>query len=337
MANHRSTLVDRMAFRGLLLILLAAPCTAETSATQDRTAVSADAVIVSLTDGSTLVGTVVADEDEALTVRTASGLEVRLPRNTIASMGKAVGIAPRSDPNDTRLMFAETGRPLQKGAGYFSNHYVLFPGFSYGLTDHLSVSGGMSVVPGFGLHDQAYYVSSKLGFRPSPKTALALGVLYAGGTEEDYGAALLYGVATFGTPDRSLSLGIGHGATREREELYGPDYEYLGSRSYWDSRAAPILMVGGSVRLSDHLLLLSESWLFLGDDFQLSDQPFGVAIRFHGDRLSADVGLVLVGDVLEDGLPIPWLSVTYRFGTSRRSAQQSSPTLPTRLLRAHRP
>ena len=337
MAHHRSTLMDRTAFRGLLLVLLAAPCTAETPTTQDRTAPSADAVTVSLKDGSTLVGTVVGDEDEALTVRTASGLEVRLPRNTIEAVRRAVGTSPRSDPNDTRLMFAETGRSLEKGEGYFSNHYVLFPGFSYGLTDHLSVSGGMSVVPGFGLSDQAYYVSSKAGFRPSPKTALALGVLYAGGTEEDYGAALLYGVATFGSPDRSLSLGIGHGATREREDLYGPSFEYLGSRTYWDQRAAPILMVGGSLRLSDRLLLLSESWLFLGDDFQLSDQPFGVAIRFHGDRLSADVGLVFVGDILDDGLPIPWLSVTYHFGTSRRSAQQSSPTLPTRLLTSHRP
>jgi hypothetical protein len=66
--------------------------------------------------------------------------------------------------------------------------------------------------------------------------------------------------------------------------------------------------------------LLGILWRFLllGDDFRLSRQPFGLALRFFGERISADVGVVFVGEVLKEGLPIPWLSVSYHFGPSRR-------------------
>ena len=37
-------------------------------------------------------------------------------------------------------------------------------------------------------------------------------------------------------------------------------------------------MVGGSLRVARSLSLISESWLFLGKDFELSQQPFGVAL-----------------------------------------------------------
>jgi hypothetical protein len=76
-------------------------------------------------------------------------------------------------------------------------------------------------------------------------------------------------------------------------------------------------MVGGNLQLSNSLALVSENWLLLGRDFELSRQPFGLALRFFGDRISADVGVILVGEVLKEGLPIPWLSFSYHFGPSR--------------------
>ena len=67
-------------------------------------------------------------------------------------------------------MFAPSGRPLRKGDGYFSDHYVIFPGFAYGVTDNLSVSGGVSIVPGLGLDEQVLYLSSSVGWRLSTKS-----------------------------------------------------------------------------------------------------------------------------------------------------------------------
>jgi len=66
----------------------------------------------------------------------------------------------------------------------------------------------------------------------------------------------------------------------------------------------------------------SVSRLRTGEDFRLSEQPLGVALRFFGERLSVDVGFVLVAEVLDEGFPIPWLSFSYHFGPSRSAANR---------------
>src|SRR3970040_849893 len=47
----------------------------------------------------------------------------------------------------------------------------------------------------------------------------------------------------------------------------------------------------------------SVSRLRTGEDFRLSEQPLGVALRFFRERLSVDVGFVLVAEVLDEGFP----------------------------------
>ncbi len=287
-------------------------------------------VVVVLTDGSRLVGTIVKENDTTLTVRTTAGVELELARGAVASVELRAPAEPPapagrefSEPNDTRLMFAPTGRPLRKGDGYFSDHYVLFPGFAYGLTDNLSVSGGVSIVPGLGLDEQVFYVSSSVGRRLSSKAAISLGGVYATGGDSNEAGAMLFGVAGFGSSDRSLSVGLGLAATRNEEFHYHePTGNYLRSERRWSFRDSPVLMLGGTLRVGKRLSLVTESWLVLGDDFELSQQPLGVALRFFGDRLSVDVGLVLVADVLDEGLPIPWLSFSYHFGPSRSVVRQ---------------
>ena len=69
----------------------------------------------------------------------------------------------------------------------------------------------------------------------------------------------------------------------------------------------------------------SVSRLRTGEDFRLSGQPLGVALRFFGERLSVDAGFVLVAEVLDEGLPIPWLSFSYHFGPSRSAAKRCAP------------
>jgi hypothetical protein len=205
------------------------------------------------------------------------------------------------DPNETRLMLAPTGRPPKKGEGYFSNHELVFPGFGYAFTDHISIAGGISTIPGLGFREQLEYVSPKIGFELSDKVALSVGGLIAGVPGDGYGGAgvaLGYGIGTFGTRKASLSLGLG--VARE-----------LGSN--W-AVTEPVLMVGAQVRVSKMAALVSESWLVLDGEVPLSAQPFGFAVRLFNQRISADVGFVIVGELIDEGFPIPWLSVTYHFG-----------------------
>jgi hypothetical protein len=62
--------------------------------------------------------------------------------------------SPGLDPNYSRLLFAPTGRPLRAGDGYFSDYELLFPGVAYGLTDNVTLAGGVAIVPGLGLGEQ---------------------------------------------------------------------------------------------------------------------------------------------------------------------------------------
>src|SRR5262245_35570513 len=145
-----------------------------------------DTITVVLKDGSRLVGTIASEDDAAINFKTASGLELRIGRDSIAGVergerSEAIPAPPPADPNDTRLMFAPNGRPLGKGNGYVSNHYVLFPGFAYGLTKNLNVGGGVSTVPGLGLDEQLFYGTAQAAFRPSEKTAFSVGGPYTKG------------------------------------------------------------------------------------------------------------------------------------------------------------
>jgi hypothetical protein len=291
-----------------------------------QTAESATVTIV-LTDGSRLLGTIAAEDTASITIRTAAGLELRLSRDTIASVERGkrpeapTAEAPR-DPNDTRLMFAPTGRPLGAGNGYVSNHYVLFPGFAYGLTRNLSLGGGVSTIPGIGLGEQLFYVTGQAAFRPSEKTAFSIGGLYTrGGDGDDVEAAVAYGVTTLGRPDRSLTLGFALASTPEEEPQFDTSGRYLGNEKHW--RSEPILMVGGEARVGRRLALVSENWLFL--DRPLSEQAFGMALRFFSNRISVDAGFVFVPEILDEGLPIPWLSFSYHFGRSRSREDSRSP------------
>ena len=301
-------------------------------------------VTITLKDGGTLVGTIVAEDESVVTLRTSSGVELKLPKQAIASRGtpaaksEALSTSPLTDPNESRLMFAPTGRPLGKGNGYFSDHYVVFPGFAVGLTKNLSLSGGVSTIPALGLSEQLFYVSTSAGWKLGDKAAVSIGGFATSGlqADESFGAAALFGVTSFGPPDRSLSVGLAFLALREEEDVYGPHGEYLSSDTQWRFRDAPVVMLGGSLRVARNLSLISESWLFLGKDFELSQQPFGLALRFFNGRLSADVGVVLVAEVLEEGFPVPWLSFSYHFGPSRRAASRSGSAAPPATLRAAR-
>lgn len=315
-------------FNSLVLVVLvslplaaAAQDSAAGSVPPTRTAPvpGAELVTLRLKDGSVLRARIVAEDERNLKIVTAGGLAMEVARESVDRIERNGVDAPRpSDSNYTRLLFSPTGRPLRKGEGYFSDHYVVFPGVAYGLTDNISVGGGLSVVPGLGLGEQLYYGSARVGKQFSERVAVSGGVLVARGGESELDTlGLGFVTATLGKPDKSLTLGAG--AARTVSEEYYTTYSGGEWRGNFRNQASytPVVMVGGTVRLSPRLALVSENWLVLSEGFKLSEQPFALGVRFLGDRLTADAGLVLVGEVLQDGLPIPWLSVTYHFGKSR--------------------
>ena len=261
-------------------------------------------VTVRLKDGSVFVGTIVSQDERWLEVLTRSGVKVEVPRTSVASideLGRDKTAAADTAHDDSRLFLAPTGRPLRKGEGYFSDHMVLFPGLAYGVTDNFTLAGGVSAVPGIPLGEQVAYFTPKLGARIGRDLSVSVGGLLATGFDEG-SVQVGYLVTTFGTSSTGSftgGFGVGHAD---------------------DGDTRPMLLIGGSSRLSRRVSLLTENWLILGDGFDLGQQPFSVGLRLYGDRLTVDLGVVLVGEVLEYGFPLPWLSFSYHFGSQPPSA-----------------
>ena len=142
--------------------------------------------------------------------------------------------SPPSDPNESRLMFAPTGRPLGKGNGYFSDHYVLFPGVGVRPDEEPERRGRHLDASGRGPDGSGLLRHGVLRLRLGGNSAIAVGGFLAGARAyevADFGVAALYGVGTLGPPDRSLSLGIAAVAVQEEEYHFGTQGEYRENRA----------------------------------------------------------------------------------------------------------
>ena len=296
---HRAA---RAAIRVAVVLLLAAVASRPVAA-QDTTTTSnlrptpdSQRVKITLTDGSVLIGRVL--EVTTTTLRFASAIgETTIPRSAIRRIELATSESVHGgelwpeDPSRTRLFFAPTGRMQHPGEIYFSDAYIIFPSFQGGLTNHLSIGAGMSVVPGLGLDEQVFYVTPKVGLYASPKVNVALGALVAGaGAISDEGPfGLGYGVATFGGEDASVTAGAGFGF-------------------HQSSTSQAILLLGGSTRVSRNIALVTENYIYTEHH---SSVLVSAGIRFMGEQLAFDLAGFTVS---EAEVPIiPYAAFIYRF------------------------
>lgn len=284
-----------------LVLALAAP--RPTAAQVDTVAIAVDSLYtIRLSDGSVLYGRVTEQSADALTLETQSGAVVRLRRDQIVSIelvrGRLVdGEVWSEDPHGTRLFFAPTARSIPAGEGYFGVYELFFPFLSYGVTDRFTISAGTPIVPG--LIGEIFYLAPKYEVLRTPTASAAIGVLALFATQELTGSAgLLYGVGTFGTPDKALTIGA--------------TVPFVAGEGESDIGDQPVFMVGGETRIGRRTKLLTENYLYLSDEE--SGGLISGGVRFFGERLSADFGLGAA--VLGDGKPeccLPLVNFVYSF------------------------
>ena len=259
------------------------------------------AQIITLQDGSEIMGRVTSVADSEVTFQSDLG-ELKIPISKI----RGVREIPRSsikagvfwpvNPNSTRLFFSPTARMLKKGQGYFSDYYIFFPGIAYGLTDNITLGGGVSLFPGLGFDKQIYYFTPKIGLATSKNTSLALGALIISIPHKVFDEnvpafGILYGVGTYGGPDGSITAGLGFG--------------------FVDDRVAdkPVGVIGGEKRLTRRISFVSENWIFPGVDNPL----ISYGARFFGENISIDLGFITPTgeDFIFPG--VPWIDFVFNF------------------------
>ncbi len=288
-----------MIFRLIIPIIL---CTLSISQPKEATAQTRGSIvipepgqvqIITTDDGSTLIGRITRIEETEIEFQTDVGVMI-IPRAKIRTIRTVPASAIRGgrywhpDPNRTRLLFAPTGRMLEKGEGYFANYYVFFPTVNYGVSDRVSLGGGMSLVPTGSLRNQIYFFTPKVGLRQSDRFNLAAGALIIRIPEFDDDddsplVSVLYGVGTWGGTDRHLNLGVGYGMVDA------------------DLADRPFVMIGGVSRLSRRTAFVSENWMIPGVD----NVGISYGIRFFTETLSVDLALLnTVGrDAIFPGIP----------------------------------
>ncbi len=273
-------------------------------ATDATVEVPVEQVSILLKGGTIIKGVILEQQTDKMLVRTREGLEINIDQGSIVSItplhGRFIGDEfVHYDPNYTRLLFGPTGRPLKKGEGYFADYYVFFPSISYGFTDRFSLMAGMSLFPGVGFGKQVKYFAPRYAVHQSKNSATSVGFLnlLVNGNNS---AGIAFASHTRGKVDKSFTAAIGFGYLKEESESV--DFSEL-----------PIIMLGGNIRINNYTAFITENWLPMGFDLGLKQYPFTVALRFFSDNMAVDLGAILIGELVEDGLPIPWLSFVYNF------------------------
>lgn len=266
-------------------------------------AVAADSSLrqlIKLRDGSTVLGRITQSWGDSARVESTSGTFM-VRRNQVSSVKLIAassihdGVYWPEDPNSTRLFFGPTGRMLRKGEGYISNHWIfLIDGYA-GITDRFTLGGAMSILPSTNiLRNNVYFISPKVAITQSERLNTAVGVWVgaapfssAVGAVNSFGIA--YGVATWGGPDGAITLGGGYG--------------------FAEGKLArnPVVMLGGTRRISRRVSLVTENWIFPNIDHPLVSG----GVRTHGENLSWDFGLITMpgsGTVF-----IPWFGAAWKF------------------------
>ncbi len=244
-------------------------------------------------DGSTNIGRIVGIGEDNVQFETAFGT-VAIPIAEIDELSEVSQSSLRNgrywfaNPNATRLYFAPTGRMLKRGQGYFSDYYLFFPGVAYGVTDHITIGGGISLFP---YMDQMLYFSPKVGSTVAKNLNVAAGALFVKVPHESSLVRILYGVATYGTADNSITAGLGYGSVDG------------------DLAENPMLMLGGEKRISRRMAFVTENWMFAK-----VDQPvISYGIRFFGQALSVD--LAFFTPMGEDAFfpGVPYIDFVFNF------------------------
>lgn len=215
--------------------------------------------------------------------------------------------------HSSRYFYAPSAIPMEKGEGYFQDIYLLFISGNYAVSNHTTIGGGFSIIPGIGIDNQAYFINAKVAYQITEKFYLGGGGLLFG--VENSSIGLGYAIGTYGSKDHNATLGIGYG--------------------YFDDELmeTPVFTLCGMTRVSKRISLMTENWFgnVIYDDencyeispgnYYCEDKEvtefhwlFCYGLRFFSNKISVDLGFMNAPTGEELFFPgIPYLDFVVRF------------------------
>jgi hypothetical protein len=260
-----------------------------------------------LKNGDKIVGTVKTESQNELFVEKANGEEIRVEKvelvATFAVEGKIRnGKLYRRDPNASVYIFAPSAYPIYHGKGFCRDFCLFFPSINYGLTNHLSLQGGLFWYPGMDIKSTPFVGNLKGTILNTDVISLAGGLMYVNfpstGDDKIYGAGFGFLTVTVGNEYSHGSISTGWG--------------YIQSENGWEVMDKPIAVAAVNIRVLPYLSFVSENWFY--PDVALEDALLTVSARFFGQQIGLDLGAIFSVNSLRDGdTPIPLISITYHY------------------------
>lgn len=202
------------------------------------------------------------------------------------------------NPNQTRLILSPTGRMLERGQGYFNDIYIFFPNVAYGITNNITMGAGITIFPGVDLDKQIMFFMPKIGIDATENFDLAISGLifripkaYDWDNNDAMAVGLLYGMGTYGTQDKSITVGLGYGFVDDK----------LGDK--------PAVIIGGEYRFARRASLVSENWVFPDADYPL----ISYGVRLFGEQMAVDLGFFNTFSEDMPAIGIPYVDFVYNF------------------------
>lgn len=309
----------------ILLVLISGQSVAVAQRISPTPTDSVRVVRIELKDGSVLFGQVASDEGGLLVLRFAYGETLRIPHTLIirrevlaqSLSGQIIEI----DPNQTRLLFAPTARPIPKGDAYIANYYLFLNFVGYGVTDRFTMAGGFSMLPGARIANQAFYVAPKYTLLQQERQQVAIG-LWAGAAGLSESSQMVGGIPylnyTRGSAQKSLTLAVGLPVYRQNEYEYDPITQRDAHKYVWKAGKNLITVLGGERQLGRKTKLVGEAWMFWGKDTPAPPENLFVApaLRYYNQNFALDFGMLYIGPS-SDIIAIPYLDVVYHFRKKR--------------------
>jgi len=255
-------------------------------------------------DGNEFTGIIIEQTAGTIRLKTDKLGEITIPRTDIKKIDQLSSIKSKDgtywldNPQSTRYFWAPNGYSLKKNEGYYQNVWVFFNQVVYGFTDHLS--GGAGIVPLFLFTGSSTPAWVTLKYTvPVVKDKINLGAGALAGTvigEQNSSFGILYGIATFGSKDNNLNVGLGWG--------------FAGGKIARN----PTVNISGMIRTGAKGYLITENY-FVGtpDNFLILTSLGGRIIVKH---IGLDFGAFIpIGADIGSFIAIPWLGLTIPFGS----------------------
>jgi hypothetical protein len=234
--------------------------------------------------GETYYGRIASRKNNQIVLILEDGVQITIPEEQVKKISKIdqsqiqKGSYWRPMPHYTNYYFANSAFMLEKGEGYYSNAYIFFNSLNYGITDWLTVGGGLEIISTFASETPALgYFRIKAGKQLTNKVRLSGGLLTFTTSELDQSASLLFSSLTIGRKEKQTTLGLGFNLVDAGNQAVALNFSHM---SRWRKRTA----------------FVTENWVFTGSD---SFNIFTYGLRFFGPRLSVDLAFLNNAEIIE--------------------------------------